>query len=408
MIAVLFVLVATVIGVGLMVFAHVDGGYVLLGWGDWTLETSLVALVVCIVIVVALLYSLTRAGGVAARLPGRLRDGIRRRRGERARRSFEAGFLHLLQGDWKAAERELLRHASDRETPHLNYLAAAQAAQHLGAGDRRDHYLGLAADKAPHRDLKIAALATRAQLQRERGEYAALADTARALRKEDEGNLFAVELLADALVAQGEWTALTALLEEPAARGMDPQRRDPLRERAFKAGMHAAIAAGKLDELKRLWRDAGDRAERPAARLVYVEGLVRLGDEAEAQAVITQALDRGWDADLAGVYARLRAPDAMARLAAAEVWLQRYGEHAELLAAAGRACLDTRLWGKAGSYLEALLRLAPSPQVYLDLARLAESTERPDDAARYYRKGLVLAAGGAHRARRPEADPTPV
>jgi HemY protein len=60
-----------------------------------------------------------------------------------------------------------VRYSADHHAQHLNYLAAARAAQRLGAGDRRDHYLRLAAQSAP--EMEFATLLTQAELQRERG-----------------------------------------------------------------------------------------------------------------------------------------------------------------------------------------------------------------------------------------------
>lgn len=394
MIAGLALLLVVAAAVGVMLFGHADGGYALLAWGNWSVETSLVVLVLALVVASVAVYGVVHLGGTALQLPGRLRAGLRRRRRERARKSFEEGLLHLLQGDWKRAELELLRHAADREAPQLNYLAAARAAQHLGASGRRDHYLDLAADTATQRDLKLAALTTRAELQRERGEYPALLDTARALRQEDLDNPYAIEILATALAERGEWGELSALLAEPAAQVLDPAVREPLCRRALLARLHDAAERGSLDDLKRLWREAGGLVDDPDARVAYTGALLRVGDDTDALGAITKTLDRDWNAGLAGLFSRVTHTDAMTRLASAEVWLQRYGERPELLAAAGRICMELRLWGKARSYLETLLRTAPSASVYRDLARLAEATQRPVDAARYYQQGLTFAVEG--------------
>src|SRR3546814_4250333 len=83
---------------------------------------------------------------------------LARRRAEKARESFETGLLRLLEGNWKRAEIELVRRAADHHAGHLNYLAAARAAQRLGAGDRRDHYLKLASEIAP--EMEFATLLT--------------------------------------------------------------------------------------------------------------------------------------------------------------------------------------------------------------------------------------------------------
>lgn len=387
MIAVLLLLLALVLGVAAMLVSHVDAGYVLMSYGHWVAETSLVVLVLGVALWCLLVYGLARLAIGLVHLPGAVRDALARRRELRARQSFDAGLLHLLEGRWQRAEVELLRHASDRDSAQLNYLAAARAAQRAGAADRRDHYLKQATDSGANRS---AVLVTRAELQRERGEAAAMKATALELRSLDAANPHAVELLAESLAALGEWAPLHRLLQEPAAEDIDPARRQAWRRSALDALLRQAQTEGSLDQLKAVWADAGALRDEPDLRLRYARGLVTLGATAEASSLVAQTLDAGWHAGFATLGGELHGVDTIGQLAQLERWLQRYGERPELLSAAGRACLEGRLWGKARSYLEAVVRVAPSPQAHLDLARLAENTQQPEEAARHYRAGLSL------------------
>jgi HemY protein len=138
---------------------------------------------------------------------------------------------------------------------------------------------------------------------------------------------------------------------------------------------------------------AAYRAEAEV-RALYARGLARLNADAEALALIASTLDKTWDAELAMLYGELHAADPVGQLASVEQWLKQHGERSELLVTAGRACLRNKLWGKARSYLEAVTRVAPSPAAYLELARLCEQTQAPEEAQRFYRKGLELAAQG--------------
>lgn len=403
MIAVLLVLLAIAVGVCAILFTHADAGYVLISYGPWVAETTLLVLVLGVALWCLLVYVALKLLFGVVHLPGALRETLDRRRDQRSRLTFEAGLLHLLEGRWKRAEVELLRHAADRPSPHLNYLAAARAAQRLGAGERRDHYLQLAADSVLTDGNKrtdsgrSAAFITRAELQRDRGEHAAVKATALELRALDDSNPYAIELLAESLAALGEWQPLHELLQEKQAKDLDPAMRHRLRQRALSALLQDAVAEGSLDRLKELWKQAGEMQSDPALRLAYARGLTRLGAEAEAVALTVQVLDQGWDADFARLCSHLHPSDPLAFLAHIEQWLQRDGERPELLGAAGHACFENRMWGKARSYLEAVLRVAPTAQAHLELAHLAEQTQRPDDAARHYREGLELATQAAAR-----------
>ena len=49
------------------------------------------------------------------------------------------------------------------------------------------------------------------------------------------------------------------------------------------------------------------------------------------------------------------------------------------------------MWGKAQSYLEASVALAPSLDAHMTLARLMEQTGKPQEAMRHIRRSAELA-----------------
>jgi HemY protein len=180
-----------------------------------------------------------------------------------------------------------------------------------------------------------------------------------------------------------------------AAAALTPTRRRELLERATIECLRAATGEARLDRVKALWTEApADSRLWPALRLQYGSSLARLNAQADALALASDTLAREWDAGLATLYGELEPRDALGQLAAIEQWLTRYGERPELLVAAGRACLRHRLWGKARSYLEVVIAQAPSATAYLALARVCEQTQQPEEAQKFYRQGLELAAQG--------------
>ncbi|HVT36492.1 MAG TPA: heme biosynthesis HemY N-terminal domain-containing protein [Nevskiaceae bacterium] len=391
----LFALAAAVVGLAAASWLRADVGYVLVSYRQWIVETSILGLVAAGVAGLLLLYLAARLLLLAVRLPTTLREVAQRRRGDRAQESFEAGLLKLLEGNWRRAEIELVRRAADHHAAHLNYLGAARAAQRVGAGDRRDHYLRLAARSAP--ELEFATLLTQAELQRERGEYALARDTALALRNREPMHPYAIELLAECYAALRAWEALRALLPEAEkASALTPSRVRELMIRAMTEMMRAAVDEARLDRLKSIWDCAPARfRDELEVRRAYARGLARLNADAEALALITGTLAKNWDGEMVLLYGELHAVDPLAQLATIEQWLNQYGEKHELLVTAGRACLRNKLWGKARSYLEAVLRVAPSPAAYLELAHLCEQTQNTVEANRWYQQGLEMAAQSA-------------
>ncbi|HKY90241.1 MAG TPA: heme biosynthesis HemY N-terminal domain-containing protein, partial [Nevskiaceae bacterium] len=219
----ILLLIALAVGAAVAYTLRADTGYVLVHFRGWIVETSVLALLGILVLGAPLTLYLIRLLIRLLRLPAAIVAWRERRRGEIARDSFEAGLLKLLEGQWERAEIELVRRAADHHARHLNYLAAARAAQRMGAAERRDHYLDLAARDAPH--LAFATLITQAELQRERGEYELAKATALKLRETDPQHPYPVELLAESHYALGEWPELHGVLQIAEKLGALPAAR---------------------------------------------------------------------------------------------------------------------------------------------------------------------------------------
>ncbi|NGY04932.1 heme biosynthesis HemY N-terminal domain-containing protein [Solimonas terrae] len=381
-------LVVLACGAAVAFYLRSETGYVLISFHHWIVETSLLGLIVAIAVVLFGGYALLKLLVAGVRLPATLQRLLAQRRADKAQESFETGLLRLLEGNWKRAEIELVRRAADHHAGHLNYLAAARAAQRLGAGERRDHYLRLASEIAP--EMEFATLLTQTELQIERGEYTAARDTALRLRGINPQHPYAVEMLAASYEGLKAWESLRQLLLDDNSRSaLSDERYRELLTQTLVECLQEAQRLARLDRLKTVW-DAAPRDFRriAAVRNEYVRGLARLNAHAEALAFVSDVLKKDWDAELASLYGELHADDPLTQLAAIENWLNQYGERPELLITAGRVCLRNKLWGKARSYLDAVLRVAPSPAAYLELARLSEMTQNSDDAQRFYRQGL--------------------
>lgn len=388
----LLMLLALAAGAAVAWALRMDAGYVLLSYGSWIVETSLLGLLCALLLASLTLGAALRLLSAGFRLPGMVKRALHRRRAERARDSFESGLLKLAAGHWKRAEVELVRRAADHRASTLNYLWAARAAQKLGAIDRRDHYLALALRNAGHTE--IPALLTQAEMQMENGELQAARASLQRLHEHDARHPYVVERLAECLAALNDWEALRNLLLSSGKKPvLSLARQRELLSQALYALIGDACATARLDRLRAVWASAPpDLRQETAFRNAYLRGLKQLGAGAEAAALIAEALAQKWDGECVQLYGELEGIDAVTQLATIEQWLTLYGERPELLLTAGRACLRSKLWGKARAYLETASRQEAKPAVFLELARLCEQTQQPDEAARYYRRGLEAAA----------------
>jgi HemY protein len=379
------------LGVGLALLFREHNGYLLLAYGPWRLETSLAFALAVSAAAIVLALGTWRLLVTGVLLPKTLHEWRMRRRSRKARQSLYRGLQRLYEGRWSEAETELLRLAEQHESPSLNYLAAARAADHQHAPDRRDRYLEKAAARRGASELAV--LLTQAELQMAQGQDAeALASLTR-LREIDAEHGHVLALLAELCERLGDWPQLREILEPLRRTGVVDD--DRWRELAAAAWVDALEEAGTdADAVTAIWR----RAPKPVRRdrralLAYARRLAAAGAHDRAAERIREALKREWDPDLALAFGELHSEDRTAQLATVESWLKRYGDQPELMLVAGRLCLRNRLWGRARRYFESSLRGANRPEALLELGRLFEEVEQDEDARRAYRQGLELLLG---------------
>jgi HemY protein len=373
-----------------------DPGFLLLRYGDWSMETSLVVGVIAVIIGGLLIRLLLKLLLWLWRLPRLMKQRRLRRRQERARRLTNQGLRDLAEGRFYASEQSLLKLIDAVENPLINYLAAARAAQQQGKYDQCDDYLKSAHEADP--DAEIAIGVTQAELQLSAAQTERALATLTHLRNIAPKHDYVLKLLARVYFRLEEWQKLCDLL--PEVRKKQLFRGDKLEDIERKA------YTGCLNEAARLGGDALDRAWRKIPKAVQSQPdlLMRYVDLAErhqqdshqVEQIVVKAINQQWNPRLVDFYGRLAVADANAQLATAEKWLEECGNSDVLLLALGRICKRLKLWGKAQSYLEASCGIRPTAEACLELADLLGSGEvgEADKACDYYRQGLRLCLQG--------------
>lgn len=384
-----------------------EPGYVLIGYGEWTLETTASLLVFTLLLGLAGLYLVLRFFAGLKRAPQRLRQWEARRKALRARNNLNRGLIELAEGDWATAEKRLLKHAADSETPLLNHLAAARAAQQQGAHERRDHYLRLAHQGMPDADIAVGL--TQAELQIAHRQMEQALATLTHLRTLSPRHAYVLKMLMHLYERLQDWEHLRDLLPELRKRGVLEEAAADQLEVRLHCELLAQAARGRDAEIL---RDAWNRVPRRLLQnadlvLAYATQLHGLGDDVAAEDLLRNALKKSWDDRLVDLYGRLQG-DATQQLNSGEDWLRSHDRNPILLLALGRLAMRSSLWGKARGYLEAGIGIAPTVESYQLLGALAEQLNETDLATQCYRQGMLLATGGkalvVDASTRPDAD----
>jgi HemY protein len=393
-------LLAVLLGAFVAHFVLEDRGYVLVNFRGYVVEMSVPGLVLMLVA----LYLAARGVVALTRLPRSWRASLTERRAQRGGEDLGRGLMHLIEGESARAERLLTRGGAAADAPFVSYLLAARAAQAQGARARRDEWLRLAYDASP--DSRPAVLLAQAQLELDAGELDGAQATLEQLEELKPEHPGAVGLLARVYRARNDAPALAALLPRLGRAHLAAPERDALAAEALRMELASPdLGDERLDEL---WRElAKDLRTAPALVALRARALDRLGRGQEAERELRAALKRDWDRELVLAYGEVHGADGSKQLKQAEAWLKTYSEDPGLLLTAARLCIQSKLWGKARSYLESSLAQAPVPEAYALYGKLLAELGDGERAALAFRSGLALASPLAAETLDPEPPQLP-
>ena len=390
---ILAVVLAVLLAISIAVINYRFGaGYVVLSFGDTSIETSFIFAVGVLVLGFFVFYYVIRAFAFVIRIPLYLRFRRKKRKAEQARQSLIKGLMALGEGRFAEAEKILIKYAPQSDTTLLNYLMAARAAQQQHAYDRRDQYLSQAKESAPNAEVMVAT--NQAELQISHKQYAQALETLSNAGKLAPKNDYIKILLANTYEYLRDWTNLSILLE-------DLRKNRLLTEEAYKA-MEATTYLGLLKQLSRqqntqdvfsIWSHLPKHLKENGNILtIYAEQLIAQKQYADAENLIRNYLNKHWHEPLVLIFGDINSAKPQAQLDTAESWLQNHRQSAVLLLVTGKLCLKNKLWGKARTYLEASLSINPMAETCMHLAMLLEDKmQEPVKAQQLYQQGLKLA-----------------
>lgn len=380
-------------GAAIGVLVTRGSGYVLIDAFGYTVQMALTLLVLLTVIAFVAVYFLVRLLVHTVHLPSDVRSWKQRRGARLAQGAMTRGLLEMSEGNWHAAERRLVRYADRSETPLLNYLAAARAAQLQGQHERRDAYIRLAHEHMPSADVAVSL--TQAELQLADHQLEQALATLRHLRSVAPKHTYVLRLLRRLYEQLGDWEHLRELIPELRRRKVEPAAElHRLEVKTFRALLEQAFPAKDETRLERVWAGV-PRAVRNDPQVIsdYAGYLQERGDDEAAESLLREALKQGWNEQLVELYGLLQCKEPGKHLSRLEKFLKEHPEDPTLLLTLGRLSMRAQLWGKARGYLEACVNRNGPIDAFRELGRLLEHMGEGDNALQIYRQAL---AGGSN------------
>jgi len=369
-----------------------DPGYVLIGFGHWSLETSVVVFSVAQVISFFILYVFFRLFGVLLRLPAKLKRKGKNIKFNRSQEALISGLVDSAEGNWEQAEKILIKHASNSGAPLLHYLTAARAAQSRGAIEKRDEYLRIATEKSGDTDLAVGL--TQAELHLSSNQFDLALETLTKLQSINSGHASVLKLLHSTYQKVGDWEGLRKLIPSLHQNKILMEAEVKLLEsETFSSLLKQAADQGDVLEIQELWQSIPEHIQSvQGISTIYFAAMIEAKAGAKVEQDIVNAIIKNWDETLLVLYANVQTDDFLKQLQTAEQWLAIHSGSAVLLRILGKISIKCLQMEKAEQYLSKSIGIEPTVAAFQLLGDVLTEKGDANKASDCYRKGLELAS----------------
>jgi HemY protein len=380
----LLLLSAVLLGIQL----HKDPGYVLVAMNHWTIESTLWVALFALILIFIITHVTLQFMSKLFQTPGRMQQWNTQRLAHKAQAITRQGLIEYSEGYWQKAQDHLIQALPNTDTPLLNYLTAARAAQKMGDSQLRDHYLREAQQSMP--EAKIAVELTQAQLQLANHQWEQALATLRHLHDLAPRHPYVLKLLTKLYEQVRDWTQLIALLPDLKKRNVvSPQEFQALQLNAYVQAMIDLEKQNQPEAVVALFNKIPKNlSSDPELIAGYVRFLLRIEHYTLAEEILRRSLRKEFNPILIELYSVL--PCNQQHLHFTESLLKKNPHSFMLFICLGRQSIDQQLWGKAKQYLEQSIELQPTPDAYHELGLLHERLNDLLLACENYKKGLQL------------------
>jgi HemY protein len=380
----IWILLASALAVAIALAARYNSGSVRILFGQQQIDLSLNLFALLFLGGFIVFYVLLRVLSQVLQLPQTVRAYREKQARKKARVAMYDALTSFFEGRFGHAEKAAANALKGNESTALLAVIAARSAHQLGDFAKRDEYLAQAEGRTP--EASLIRQMTQAELFLKERRIDDALEVLKRVRNEAPKNITAIKLELKAQTLAKNWDdvlALTAMLEK--RKAILPQHAAQNRFNAQLGNLQRK--AQEPEAIYAYWRQLSP-ADKQNVTLASAAArhLIAAEKHDDAKAIIEQALEQKWDAGLVELYGNCTGTEPLKQLGWAEARLPQHPRDADLLLALGKLCMQSQLWGKARSYIEASISIEPKRAAHVALAQLLEKTGNPEDAARHNRK----------------------
>lgn len=388
---ILIILVASVL-VGIKIAK--DPGYLLIIYGETSIETTLlVALIVAVIAFVLFIMIFKLLFHIFA-MPQKIRDFRKKHQAKRSMHYMAKSLNELVEERWHHAETNIIKAMPGSKILALNYILAAKAAQQQKALARRDSYLRQAKASVSKNHISIELAQIHLQIAAKQWLQAHTNLQSLYQKNLARKHPVIIKLLYQVLLHLENWEQLLKIYPEIDRYNiLTKQQLSQLEIDIFKGLLEQASKKNDAHHMIDTWKKMPRRLHKsPEIVAIYAENLIHRKQDQIAEHILTTRLKSQMDDQLITLYGQIKPQNPGKHLQHAEKWLRERPKHEKLLLTLAQICLEQQLWGKARSYLEQALAIKKSKQAYLLLAKLYEKLGQEEQALSYCREGLLMSS----------------
>lgn len=367
-------------------------GYVFISIANWSIECNLWIFILGILLLILGCHLILIALHSLLLSPSKFKRWKNQHASKIAQQITRQGLIEFSEGHWEKAQKHLIKALPHAETPLLNYLSAARAAQEIGNNQLRDTYLRQAQQSTP--EAQIAIELTQAQLQIANKQWEQALATLRHLQDITPKHPYVLKLLVSLYQETRDWQQIIQLL--PTLQKHKIFSAEHLLDLAASTYLQAlrnivqkSTTYSTIDDVHHFIQNLPKFLKYdPAIIACYGDYLLKNNAYELAEKTVQDALRKNFSILLIAVYGEI--PPPFAKLKFAESFIKKQTYSAELYLCLGKLASHEKLWGKTKTYIEQSIALKPTAEAFLILGNIYDTLEEPSLAKEAYKQGISL------------------
>lgn len=297
--------------------------------------------------------------------------------------------MAFAEGNWNKSESTMINAARNSDSKLINYLIAAQSAQHQNAPERRDQYLRLAEQSEPTAEIAVGL--TQAQLQIDNHQHEQALATLNKLNSKAANHPFILKLLYLTHQKLQDWKAIVELLPQlKKQKVMSASQFEQLETTSISEWLRSEAQRDQLEAVENIWLNLPASYRKHSDNILsYSRLLAAFSHMDEAETLMRPIFKKNPSEEVVKSYGEIQSSTPSKQFTFLENWFSNNPNASEaIFLALGTTAFNASLWGKARFYLERSLRVAPCSQGHFLMAKTLEEMGDIELANECYQQGL--------------------